>query len=219
MVAPRSFLKKIKPFSFLSAADLDTLIAGLEEAPFSKNSFCYRKGTPQKHVYLVFSGLIGLYDGEVLTDYVSRGELFGIVPAIHGAPTAFDAKALEASVCYLIDSKRFREVYEQDTRFASFFNTFIARRFHSFSRLARGREVYEDGVLAGDLGSVVSKKPALCGVRSTVEGATRIMDKSNVGSIVVVDQSAAPVGIFTNKDLRKVLIEGDKHDPVTRYMS
>ena len=48
---------------------------------------------------------------------------------------------------------------------------------------------------------------------------TGIMEENKVGSIVVVDDEQKPLGIFTDNDLRKVVLYGDKHDQVKKFMS
>jgi CBS domain-containing protein len=53
----------------------------------------------------------------------------------------------------------------------------------------------------------------------TVENAAVEMINNSISSIVVVDEEMRPIGIFTDKDLRKVVIQGDKLHPISKYMS
>ena len=53
----------------------------------------------------------------------------------------------------------------------------------------------------------------------TVENATIEMVNNSISSIVAVDKGMKPIGIFTEKDLRKVVIQGDKSHPISKYMS
>ncbi len=220
MIPPKEFLKKIKPFSLLPENDLATLLSGLEVALFPKDTTIYRKGSTKGGVYLVFSGLIGLYDEEHLVDYVSRGELFGIVSSIDDSPALFDARCQEDSVCYVISNDNFRKIYGNNPQFASFFNTFINKRFRSFSKLARQqRDLPDAGNFLVPIASLITKSPITCPAGATIVEATQTMHQSKVGSIVVVDELMAPLGMFTSKDLRKVILRGAKEDPVTRFMS
>jgi len=219
MVPPKEFFKKITPFSFLSPEELETLVSELRTTSYPKGSYCYRKGEIRRSVHVLSSGLVALYDGETLTDYVSRGELFGVLTAIDGSPAVFDAKVLEDCVCFRIPNERFKEVFEANGRFSSFFRTFLARRFRSFSRLAREREMFEEDSLIRGVGESVSKRPVVCSRGSTVEEAVTLMERHNVGSVVVVGEDGRPEGIFTNKDLRRVLLSGSRTDAVTSFMS
>ena len=219
MIPPKEFLRKIKPFSFLSEKELDTILAGLEVEVYPKNSIVFKEGKQLKHVYLVFSGLIGLFDGEEIVDYISRGELVGVISSIYDTTTTLMAKALEDTVCYLIDKNKFKEVFDKNPKFSSFFITFVSRRFRSFTNLAREREIFEETTFLVEVEKVVSKKPVVCEVDSTIENAVKIMEENKVGSIVVVNGDQKPLGILTDNDLRKVVLHGNKSDLISKFMS
>ena len=219
MIPPREFLKKIKPFSFLSEDELDTILAGLEVEVYPKNSVIFKEGKKLDRVYLVFSGLIGLFEGEEIVDYVSRGELVGVISSIYNTKTTLAAKALEDTICYVIDKDKFKEVFNKNSRFSSFFLTFVSKRFRSFTNLAREREIFEETTFLIEVEKVLTKKPVVCGIDSNVESAVKIMENNKVGSVIVVDTDQKPLGIFTDNDLRKVVLYGDKSQPVRDFMS
>jgi CBS domain-containing protein len=45
------------------------------------------------------------------------------------------------------------------------------------------------------------------------------MERYGVSSIVVLDEGQSPIGILTHKDLKRVVLRGDKSDPITDFMS
>ena len=218
MIPPKEFIKKIRPFSFLSEDELNILISGLEVKLFQKNKTIFKKGDHRKYVYITFSGLVGLFDDEIAVDYISKGEMFGII-SVRDFPYLLDATALEDTVCYLIYSENFKEVFNKNTRFSSFFSTFIKRRFHSFKKIASDKKFFEEATFVLDIEKIIYKKPVVAGPDITVENATVEMVDNSVSSIVVVDNQMRPIGIFTDKDLRKVIIQGDKLDPISNFMS
>ena len=218
MIPPKEFIKKIRPFSFLSEDELNILISGLEVKLFQKNKTIFKKGDHRKYVYITFSGLVGLFDDEIAVDYISKGEMFGII-SVRDFPYLLDATALEDTVCYLIYSENFKEVFNKNTRFSSFFSTFIKRRFHSFKKIASDKKFFEEATFVLDIEKIIYKKPVVAGPDITVENAAVEMVDNSVSSIVVVDNQMRPIGIFTDKDLRKVIIQGDKLDPISNYMS
>ena len=59
----------------------------------------------------------------------------------------------------------------------------------------------EQQVLARPLRALVKRAPVTCAPHATVREAVRLMHAKGVGSIVVVDGTGAPVGIFTTTDL------------------
>ncbi|OEU62425.1 MAG: hypothetical protein BA867_14365 [Desulfobacterales bacterium S5133MH16] len=218
MIPPKEFIKKIRPFSFLSEDELNILISGLEVKLFQKNKTIFKKGKARKYVYIVFSGLVGLFDDKIAVDYISKGEIFGII-SVRDFPYILDATALEDTVCYLIYSENFKEVFNKNIRFSSFFSTFIKRRFHSFKKIASEKKFFEEATFVLDIEKIIYKKPIVAGPGMTVENAAVEMINNSISSIVVVDNQMRPIGIFTDKDLRKVVIQGDKLHPISKYMS
>jgi len=218
MIPPKEFIKKIRPFSFLSEDETNILISGLEVKLFQKNKTIFKKGDDRKYVYIIFSGLVGLFDDEIAVDYISKGEIFGII-SVRDFPYLLDARALEDTVCYLICSENFKEVFEKNDRFSSFFSTFIKRRFHSFKKIASEKKFFEEATFVLDIEKIIYKKPVVAGPDMTVENATVEMVNNSISSIVVVDKGMRPMGIFTEKDLRKVVIQGDKLHAISKYMS
>jgi len=218
MIPPKEFIKKIRPFSFLSEDELNILMSGLEVKLFQKNKTIFIKGDTRKYVYIMFSGLVALFDDEIAVDYISKGEIFGII-SVRDFPYLLDARALEDTVCYLLYSENFKEVFNKNKRFSSFFSTFIKRRFHSFKKIASEKKIFEEATFVLDIEKMVYKKPVVAGPDMTVEYAAVEMVKHAISSIVIVDDETKPIGIFTDKDLREVVIQGDKLHPISKYMS
>ncbi len=218
MIPPKEFIKKIKPFSFLSENEINILISGLEVKLFQKNQSIFQKGDDREYVYIMFSGLVGLFDEEIAVDYISKGEIFGII-SIRDFPYLFDARALEDSVCYLIFSKNFKEVFNNNREFSSFFSTFLKRRFHSFKKIASQKKLFEEATFVLDIEKIIYKNPVVCKPDMTVQNVASEMVHNSVNSVVVIDEKMIPIGIFTDKDLRKVVIQGNNLHPVSKYMS
>ncbi|MEJ5365990.1 MAG: putative nucleotidyltransferase substrate binding domain-containing protein [Desulfosoma sp.] len=218
MIPPKEFLRKIKPFSFLPEEHLAALVGGLDVAMYQAGAVIFNKGDVCPSVFLVFSGLVGLYDGDEVVDLVAKGEIFGLLSALHRSPSYYEARALEDSLCYLIDAEVFERVYQAHSAFASFFSTFIERRFRSFSMLARDQESVQEGAASVLVETLLTKGPVMCAPDTPVREAVRIMDTHRVGSVIVV-QEGKPVGILTNRDMRRVLLEGSADSLVKEFMS
>ncbi|MBI5592797.1 MAG: cyclic nucleotide-binding/CBS domain-containing protein [Deltaproteobacteria bacterium] len=218
MIPPKEFIRKIRPFSFLSEHDLDIIISALDVALFEKGKIIYKKGQISEHVYVIFSGLMGLFDEEAAVDYLSRGEIFGIL-SLYGNPLNSTARAIEDTVCYLVATQQFKLIFDANERFASFFTTFVNRSFRSFKTIASDRKIVEEASFVLEVARIIYKKPVVCCDMLTIAGAVSEMDKNSVSSIVIIDDDMKPIGILTHKDLRKVFIHGDKSDRVTKFMS
>jgi CBS domain-containing protein len=218
MIPPREFIRKIRPFSFLSELDLDLVISALDVALFEKGKIIHKKGQISECVYVIFSGIVGLFDEEAAVDYLSRGEIFGIL-SLYGNPLNATAKAVEDTVCYLVEMRQFKVIFDANERFASFFTTFINRSFRSFKTIASDKKIVEEASFVLEVERIIYKKPVICHADLTISGVASEMEKHAVSSIIVVDDDMNPIGILTHKDLRKVIIQGDKSDRVARFMS
>ena len=218
MIPPKEFIRKIRPFSFLSEDDLDIIISGLGVDLFEKGKTIYKKGQTSEYVYVIFSGLVGLFDDEGAIDYLSSGEIFGII-SLYGYPLNSTAKAIDDTVCYAVDYPQFKRVVDSNERFATFFSDLLNRRFRSFKSVASDKKILEEASFVLEVERIIYKNPVTCSPEQTIAGAVSEMDKNSVSSIVVADTNNKPIGILTHKDLRKVLISGDRLDPVTEFMS
>ncbi len=208
----------IRPFAFLSEKDLDVLMSGLEVEFFSQGDTIFERSQTSEYVYIIYSGLIGLYDDETVIDYLTKDEIFGIL-TLFGRSMNVSAKALEETICYLITSRHFKTALEADKRFAEFFSTLINRRFRSFKAIAIDRKIVEEACFVLDVEKIIYKKPVTCSSDLAISSAAQKMESQAVSSIVAVDKDEKPIGILTHKDLKKVLIRGDKSDQVCRFMS
>jgi CBS domain-containing protein len=77
----------------------------------------------------------------------------------------------------------------------------------------------EQKALAFALRALLRRAPVVCGETDTVRTAAGRMRAEGVGSIVVVDDRQRPVGIFTERDLIHVALDGALDGPVGAVMT
>lgn len=82
-----------------------------------------------------------------------------------------------------------------------------------------GRLAAEQKALAFALRALLRRAPVVCGETDTVRTAAGRMRAEGVGSIVVVDDRQRPVGIFTERDLIHVALDGALDGPVGAVMT
>ncbi|MEJ5300706.1 MAG: DUF294 nucleotidyltransferase-like domain-containing protein [Thermodesulforhabdaceae bacterium] len=218
MTPPKEFLKKIKPFSFLSEAHLDRLVNSMEVVMFPENISIYHQGDFSPAVYMVYSGLVGLYGNTEIVDIVSKGEIFGLWSVVNSTPSLYEAKTLQETICYAFEASTFVKVYEQNPNFASFFKSLAERRFSLFCQMAQDEKPLPEDFGMAEVGTIISRSPVTCNITNTITEAVQLMEREKVGSIVVLDNTKA-VGIITNKDLRRALLEGLQNVRISKLMS
>ena len=80
---------------------------------------------------------------------------------------------------------------------------------------------YDHSSMYSALSSVLRKKPVTCTPQTPIRKVLEILHRQDIGSMVVVTPSEAPVGIFTLRDLlNRVTVPGvDLDEPISRVMS
>lgn len=214
MLPPKEFIKRIKPFSFLSDDEIDILLRDLEVEAFEEGETILRKGERSEHIYFVFSGRVGIYDDGEMVDQISKGEIFALSERYDR-----EAKAEEDTICYMIKRESFNEVMKKNRRFSEFFKSFEERKFRRVADLSRDVAI-TDRVFLTRISELISKEPVVCYPHTSIKEAAIRMEMSGVGSIVVVTGDMRPIGILTSKDLRTFIIHGKSVDEkVSAYMS
>jgi len=203
----------------LGDQELDILISGLEVAFYRKGKIIFKKGESRKYIYIVFSGLIHLSEDDQPVDYISRGEPFGIMTLGTAYPFMLTARAVEDTICYLVQLEKFDEVFRNNKRFSSFFMTLIGRRFRHFRSIASEKKILEESAIALEVKRIIYRRPVMSKPDESVGSAAVEMDRRGVSSIIAVDETSKPVGILTHKDLRDVVIRGNRLDPISKFMS
>ncbi len=214
MLPPKEFLRKIKPFSFLSEEELNRLVNSIEVEAYEEGETIIKEGEQNPYVYLVFSGRVGIYENGELVDQFSRGEVFGLAEKYER-----EAKAEEDTVCYLFKRDVFKKILESNKKFAEFFRSFEERKFRRVAEISQ-EDVIKEKLFLTRVSELIGKKPVVCYPHTTVRDAAIRMEMNGVGSIVVVDGEMRPVGILTSKDLRTFIIHGTSpEEKVAAYMS
>ncbi len=214
MLPPKEFLKKIKPFSLLRDEELERVVGSLEVEAYEEGEEIIKKGEKSDYVYLVYSGVVGVYENGELIDRCSRGEVFGITQNPERV-----AVAEEDTVCYLIKRETFEEIMEKNKTFFEFFRSFEEKRFSRIPDLFKEKEI-TDRLFFTRAGDLITKKPVVCSPYTSIRDAAIKMEFNGVGSIVVVDENMKPLGILTSKDFRTFIIHGKSHEEkVSAYMT
>lgn len=227
------FLKEIAPFSYLDRPTLLRVAARVEVRYQPPDTVVFRPGEPPRdRFFVVKEGVIELYSedqdgGEMLVERCGEGELFGIRPLLADDNYVFLARAVEESLLYAINSEGFRDLISNYPRVLEYLATSMAgsSRYAVEYRAARSVQSQASFSEQPDLLSLQSvqqaREPVICRPDDVLIGAAKKMTEQEVGSIVIVDSGMRPVGIVTDRDLRRSVATGlvSRKAPVSQIMS
>jgi CBS domain-containing protein len=200
----RGFLERYPPFDALADEELDRVVEGVEIAFFPAGETILREaGEPARALYVVRTGAVELLDDGVVLDLLGEGESFGHGSLLSGMSPAYEVRAAEDTLCYLVDPAVAQEVLGTRPGL-SFLAASLRRRA---TRAAEAREATRPGPRVTMIGDLVRRSPVMAERSMSVRDAAALMARERVSSVLV--PGGEGLGIVTDRDLRaRVLAEG-----------
>jgi len=215
------FLKDYPPFNLLEADLLKAYCTRVVVQYYKPQQSIFKQGEqPGKHIYVVREGAVHLFREQgsesTLIDECDEGDTFGIRPILAQQPYALTARTEEESLIYAIPADGLREEVERNPKLAFY----LATSFAAGARKQEGNSfkgrifIQQEGILAPEFrltevqSLATSKTPVTCTASTTIRNAAIIMSDNEVGSIIVVNAKEYPIGIITDRDLRKKVVTG-----------
>jgi CRP/FNR family cyclic AMP-dependent transcriptional regulator len=126
-------LEKAPLFSVLNPSDLRILAARFHRVHYGRGEMIFREGEPAERLFLIDAGRVKLSTAspsgqELLIGVLGRGQIFGELEVIDRGPRAMDARAMEESNVYALDSDMFWTMMENRPNLARRLLQLMARR-------------------------------------------------------------------------------------------
>jgi CBS domain-containing protein len=227
-----AFLKNVPPFQFLSATDLATLSRHISLEYFPAKTLVLSAGNEASNsLFIVLKGGVKLAIAtdtgeEVVIDYRSEGDIFGLLSVLGKDTARLDVTTVEDTLCYSVPRAEVDRLISEHAEFGGYLlRTSLARYMdHSLAEIrSQSRLLGESERLLYSLSArEVSRNPALtCGKTATLQHVAQMMSSVRSSAMIVVDGSGQAVGIVTDQDFTtKVIARGMSFDlPVTHIMS
>ncbi len=234
------FLRRFPPFSYIPDPALLALSGSVTVRYAPTQTTLFSQGErPHASFYVVREGALRLYradDGPRLIDQLDEGDVFGMRPLIAKQRYSVTAVTTEESLLYVIELAAFEPLIDLYPQVARFLATSFAAGVRNPTRAASPGRVLAD-VDANeaahrthgrqreqliDLSRVeVHRKPVTLKPGKSIQEAALKMARYEVGSIVIVDAKQRPIGIVTDRDLRRKVVTGlySGQERVTEIMS
>lgn len=182
-----------------------------------------------EHFYIVKQGRVhgerphSARRGTETTFEITAGECFPLAALIGERATRTEHLAAEDTFCLLLAKHAFIKLFAVSNPLRDFALRGVSSLLDQVNQQVQLRAVETLGAqysLDTRLGELAMRQPIGCAPHTPLREAVRLMHEQHVGSIVVVDQSERPLGIFTLRDLRRVVADGvDLAQPIDRLMT
>lgn len=164
--------------------------------------------------------------GEALetTQEIAPGESFPVAAMVSERATRSHYIAAEDTFCLELDRAAFVHTFNQSEAFRDFALRGVSSLMGQVQQQAQMQAAESLGAqysLETQLSILAAADPVTCRSGISLRDAVKLMHEHHVGSLVMVDDAHYPIGIFTLRDLRRVIADGsgDLQQPLDELMT
>ena len=224
------FLQKFPPFNQMDTAHLAFLVEHCQLRFYAEgDSIIKPSDGPVEHFYIVKQGRVhgerphSARRGTETTFEITAGECFPLAALIGERATRTEHLAAEDTFCLLLAKHAFIKLFAVSNPLRDFALRGVSSLLDQVNQQVQLRAVETLGAqysLDTRLGELAMRQPIGCAPATPLREAVRLMHEQHVGSIVIVDPAERPLGIFTLRDLRRVVADGvDLAQPISNLMT
>ncbi|KQO43312.1 DUF294 nucleotidyltransferase-like domain-containing protein [Pseudomonas chengduensis] len=224
------FLQKFPPFNQMDTAHLAFLVEHCQLRFYAEgDSIIKPSDGPVEHFYIVKQGRVhgerphSARRGTETTFEITAGECFPLAALIGERATRTEHLAAEDTFCLLLSKLAFVKLFAVSNPLRDFALRGVSSLLDQVNQQVQLRAVETLGAqysLDTRLGELAMRQPIGCPPATPLREAVRLMHEQHVGSIVIVDPADKPLGIFTLRDLRRVVADGvDLAQPISNLMT
>lgn len=221
------FLKEYPPFQWLERDVLRQFSTRAVVLYRQPGEWLYRQGdAPGAYLYVVREGAVQLLREEngleTLVEVCDEGDVFGLWPLRGEEHYPLSARITEESLLYALRLDDLKSAFDKDARMANYLNNHLPSASPRLADLSLAAPQAAGDVNLQEVQMLGQRRePVTCPPDTPIQEAAAIMSRHNVGSIVILNRKKHPVGIVTDKDLRRQVATGQVplQDPVSSIMS
>ena len=212
------FLQRFPPFNQMENTHLAFLVEQCQRRFYGPGDSIIRpEDGPVEHFYIVKQGrVIGerTHQGASVVETtfeITAGECFPLAALLGERATRTEHLAAEDTFCLQLNKAAFIKVFALSEEFRDFALRGVSSLLDKVNRQVQQKAVETLGTqysLNTRLGELAMRHPVTCSPQTALREAVRLMHEQQVGSIVIVNEHKAPLGIFTLRDLRQVVANG-----------
>ncbi len=216
--ATLDLLRRHAPFDRMDAESLLFLAGHLKLAYYAKGRIILepRHGAVRT-LFIIQRGLVrGDLSAESLPQpgelEFGEGECFPLGAVADNRPTAYTYTAAEDSFCYETGAEVVAELMQRSPVFHAFHTQYansLLQRSYAALQSDYAQLTVSQQPMHTSLRELIRREPLVCKPQDSLQSALQAMQRGKTGSIVIVSADAAPLGIFTERDLLKRTAAGD----------
>jgi CBS domain-containing protein len=225
------FLQRFPPFNQMEQAHLAFLVEQCQLRFYAAGESIIKPSDgPIEHFYIVKQGSVvgerphSARRGTETTFEIALGECFPLAALLGERATRTEHLAAQDTFCLELNKAAFIRLFALSGTFRDFALRGVSSLLDQVNRQVQRQAVETLGnqySLNTRLGELAMRHPVTCSATTPLREAVRAMHEQQVGSMVVVDETKAPQGIFTLRDLRQVVADGnaDFSQPIAAHMT
>ncbi|MCC6074109.1 putative nucleotidyltransferase substrate binding domain-containing protein [Pseudomonas sp. GCM10022188] len=212
------FLQAFPPFDQMEAGHLGFLVENCQLRFYAAGDPVLRPADGRvEYMYVVKQGhVIGQRpsptgSGMQNTLEIAVGECFPMGALVGERPTRTDYLAAEDTFCLQLNREAFARLLGLSVPFRDFAMRGVSSLLDQVNQQVQLKAAETLGAqysLDTRLGELASRSPVTCTSGTRLRDAVRLMHEQHVGSLIMVDGQQRPIGIFTLRDLRRVIADG-----------
>ncbi|NBA96371.1 DUF294 nucleotidyltransferase-like domain-containing protein [Pseudomonas sp. R5(2019)] len=213
------FLQRFPPFNQMEQAHLAYLVEQCQLRFFAADESIIKPSDGAvEHFYIVKQGRVvgerphSARRGTETTFEITTGECFPLAALLGERATRTEHLAAEDTFCLQLNKQAFIRLFALSEPFRDFALRGVSSLLDQVNLQVQRRAVESLGnqySLNTRLGELAMRHPVSCGRQTPLREAVKLMHEQQVGSIVIVDEHRTPQGIFTLRDLRQVVADGN----------
>ena len=225
------FLQKYPPFNQMDIAHLAFLVESCQLRFYASGESIIRPTDgPVAHFFIVKQGrVVGerphtAKRGTESTFEITRGECFPLAALIGERATRTEHLAGEDTFCLLLKREDFVKIFTLSAPFRDFALRGVSSLLDQVNQQAQMRAAETLGSqysLDTRLAELAMRMPVTCLPELPLHEAVKLMHEQHIGSIVIARADLQPLGIFTLRDLRRVIAaaNADLEQPIGELMT
>lgn len=221
LIEIRDFLAAHHPFDLLPDSELDTLPGFLELSYVRRDRQVYSPDSDNPYLYIIRTGAVEVRDenGEFLSRR-GEGDTFGARSVLRGK-TLYQVTAIEDTLLYKVPRFKFRQLCEQNERFAYYYHADGATRLHqAVQPQSSGDASNNVNFMTLPIRELTNRNFVRLSPDTSIAEAARQMGEHNASAILICDDNTLG-GIVTERDMciRCLGKEMDASRPITDIMT